>query len=141
LMGIMAISGLSVCLSVIVLNMRHGAERKYRAPHWLNFIAYHVLGRLFGTPPPKTQQRFARADDSKDLLSTVLTFLKLKSGLQMERVENEEEHDELVEEWSHISAVFDRFFFCCIFVLTGAATFTLLLLAPRFSHRSFDSQL
>lgn len=43
-----------------------------RAPDWLNFIAYRVLGRLFGTPPPKTQRRFARDDDSKDLLSKVL---------------------------------------------------------------------
>lgn len=61
--------------------------------------------------------------------------------LQMERVESDKEQNELVEEWNHISAVFDRFFFCCIFVLTGATTFTLLLLAPRFSHRTFDTQI
>ena len=37
LMAIMAISGLSVCFSVGVLNMRHGADSKYRY-----FISYKI---------------------------------------------------------------------------------------------------
>ncbi|VIO92381.1 Uncharacterized protein BM_BM10632 [Brugia malayi] len=127
LMGIMAISGLSVCLSVIVLNMRHSAERNCRPPNWLNFIAYRILGRLFGIAAQKKHRKLEYAKDTKDLMSEII----------MERIENENDHDELVEEWNHISIIFDRFFFCCIFFLTGVATF-FLLIAPRFSHRHFD---
>ncbi|VBB28038.1 unnamed protein product [Acanthocheilonema viteae] len=130
LMGIMTISGLGVCLSVIVLNMRHSAERNCRPPYWLNFIAYRILGRLFGTATPKTRRKLEYAKNTKDLMSEII----------IERIENENDHDELVEEWNHISIVFDRFFFCCIFFLTGIATF-FLLIAPRFSHRDFDMNL
>nr|AKR16141.1 nicotinic acetylcholine receptor non-alpha subunit 27 [Parascaris equorum] len=129
LMGIMGISALSVCLSVAVLNMRHGAERKCNVPPWLNFLAYRVLGRFFGAkqPPRKTKPRVM--ESSKDRLSQAL----------MERAENEQHLDELIQQWSQLAIIFDRFFFCCVFLFTVSTTAALLLLAPRFSHRSFDS--
>ncbi|VDN05206.1 unnamed protein product [Thelazia callipaeda] len=132
LMGIMGISGLSVCLSVLVLNMRHGAAHNYRAPKWLHFIAYRILGQFFGKSSSKTRRKPVESiDDTKDIISRIL----------MKRIEKDNEQEVLIEEWNYISGVFDRFFFCCIFFLTGAATLTLLLLAPRFSHRDFDWQV
>uniref|UniRef100_A0A915Q741 Neurotransmitter-gated ion-channel ligand-binding domain-containing protein n=1 Tax=Setaria digitata TaxID=48799 RepID=A0A915Q741_9BILA len=98
LMGIMAISGLSVCLSVIVLNMRHNAERNCRPPCWLNFVAYRILGRLFGTTAPKMRQKKENSGTVKDLMDEII----------MEQIENENNHDELVEEWNRISVLFDR---------------------------------
>uniref|UniRef100_A0A0R3RH77 Neur_chan_LBD domain-containing protein n=1 Tax=Elaeophora elaphi TaxID=1147741 RepID=A0A0R3RH77_9BILA len=74
LMGIMAISALSVCLSVIVLNTRHSAERNCSPPYWLNFIAYRILGRLFGTTPPKTRQKLEFKGDTKDLTSEIIVI-------------------------------------------------------------------
>ncbi|VDM94123.1 unnamed protein product [Onchocerca ochengi] len=127
LMVIMAISGLSVCLSVIVLNMRHSAERNCRPPYWLNFLANRILGQLFGTKIPETRRKLQFSSGTKDSMSKII----------MERIENENDHNELVEEWNRISIVFDRFFFCCIFFLTAIATF-FLLIAPRFSYRDFD---
>ncbi|MCP9264084.1 hypothetical protein DINM_007359 [Dirofilaria immitis] len=103
----MAISGLSVCLSVIVLNMRHSAERNCRPPYWLNFIAYRILGHLFGTKTPKTRRKLECSGGRKDLMNEII----------MERIENENDHEELVEEWNHISIVFDRFFFVAFFSL------------------------
>lgn len=43
LMCIMGISATSVCLSVVVLNVRDGGERKAKVPLWLEFLAYRVL--------------------------------------------------------------------------------------------------
>ncbi|VDM38213.1 unnamed protein product [Toxocara canis] len=164
LMGIMGISALSVCLSVVVLNMRHGAERKCKSvtldflyldlipiictlnfysqerilhpniidscsvPPWLNFLAYRVLGRFFGVQQPPANAKPIVVESSKDRLSQAL----------MERIENEQRLEELIEHWSQLSIIFDRFFFCCIFMFTTGTTITLLLLAPRFSHRSFN---
>uniref|UniRef100_A0A0M3IBF5 Neur_chan_LBD domain-containing protein n=1 Tax=Ascaris lumbricoides TaxID=6252 RepID=A0A0M3IBF5_ASCLU len=129
LMGIMGISALSVCLSVVVLNMRHGAERKCNVPPWLNFLAYRVLGRFFGAKQPPRKTKPLVMESSKDRLSQAL----------MERVENEQHLDELIQQWSQLAIIFDRFFFCCVFLFTASTTAALLLLAPRFSHRSFDS--
>lgn len=48
LMGIMAISGLSVCLSVIVLNMRHSAGRNCRFPNRFDlFFIVNFLSTKF----------------------------------------------------------------------------------------------
>ncbi|EJD73859.1 nicotinic acetylcholine receptor subunit type G [Loa loa] len=74
LMGIMAISGLSVSLSVIVLNMRHSAERNCRPPYWLNFIAYRILGRLFGKKTPKIRQKMEYRRSRKDLMSEIIVI-------------------------------------------------------------------
>ncbi|VDK55078.1 unnamed protein product [Anisakis simplex] len=128
IMCIMGISALSVCLSVAVLNMRHGAERNCRVPRWLNFIAYRLLGRLFGIKEPSTERKPSLID-TRDRLTMAL----------MKRLENGQFIDDQIQRWSQISTIFDRFFFLCVFVLTFVTSVPLLLLAPRFSHRSFDN--
>ncbi|MFH4978614.1 hypothetical protein AB6A40_005323 [Gnathostoma spinigerum] len=128
LMAIMGISGLSVCLSVAVLNMRHGADKKRGAPYWLDFLAHRVLGRMMRRGIQRKTE--AHTEASKDLFTHAL----------IERAEVERHYDELTQHWSQISIIFDRFFFCCIFLLTAVTTILLLLCAPRFSQRTFDSQ-
>jgi len=46
LMCIMGISGVSVILSVIILNVRDGGERKTSVPVWLRFLVYRVIGPI-----------------------------------------------------------------------------------------------
>ncbi len=45
-MAIMGISAISVTLSVIVLNMRHGGERSRPVPPWLSYVTYRILGNV-----------------------------------------------------------------------------------------------
>lgn len=56
---------------------------------------------------------------------------------QMNRVDSE--HEDLVQHWSQLSNIFDRFFFCIVSFLTLATTITLLLVCPRFSERNFEA--
>lgn len=63
--------------------------------------------------------------------------LKFIKTFQLEHIEAEQNQGELVQQWREMSIIFDRFFFFCIFLLTVGTTVTLLLLAPRFSHRQF----
>lgn len=45
-MTIMGISAVSVTLSVVVLNVRDGGERKAHIPIWLQFLAHRILAPL-----------------------------------------------------------------------------------------------
>ncbi|VDN55126.1 unnamed protein product [Dracunculus medinensis] len=89
LMGIMFISGLSVCLSVIVLNIRHGAERGYKPPKWLKFIAYRILSRLFCNATILSKRKLIQKESPRDLLSRIL----------LEHIEAEQNQGELVQQW------------------------------------------
>uniref|UniRef100_A0A1I7Z4H4 Innexin n=1 Tax=Steinernema glaseri TaxID=37863 RepID=A0A1I7Z4H4_9BILA len=122
---------MSVCLSVIVLNMRHGAEHKCKIPDWLHYIGFRVLGKVFGIGENELKRTISvRRDTTRDLLSQSL----------VDRVEADQQFDQLIQQWSQLSNVFDRFFFCFIFFLTTTSTVLLLILCPRFSERTFDSQ-
>lgn len=60
-----------------------------------------------------------------------------RAGKLMDRIETEHKSDQLVHQWRRVSKIFDQFFFGLIICLTTGTTVTLLVLAPRFSHRSF----
>lgn len=59
--------------------------------------------------------------------------------IQLERVDEEQQFEELERCWTQLSIIFDRFFFSFIFFLTGSTTTFLLLLSPRFSYKSLES--
>ncbi|TKR78147.1 hypothetical protein L596_019002 [Steinernema carpocapsae] len=144
LMSIMGISGMSVCLSVIVLNMRHGAEHKCNIPKWLHYVGFRILGKVFGIGENKIKRTITlRRDATRDLLSQSLVSVLYgdpSKGVifQVDRVEADQQFDQLMQHWSQLSNIFDRFFFCCIFLMTTTSTVLLLILCPRFSERNFE---
>ncbi|KAE9550062.1 hypothetical protein FO519_006726 [Halicephalobus sp. NKZ332] len=134
LMAIMSISGLSVCFSVGILNMRHGADSKYRIPFILDFIGFKILARIFGGDKCAPGQFTSNGKiQTNDLLKDLLDF---NPGIQT----NEEKPlDDSAQRWNQLSNIFDRFFFCLITVMTVSTTITLLFVCPRFSERNFEA--
>uniref|UniRef100_A0A914BW61 Uncharacterized protein n=1 Tax=Acrobeloides nanus TaxID=290746 RepID=A0A914BW61_9BILA len=127
LMTIMGISGLSVCLSVIVLNMRHGAEYKCKVPSWLNFIAFRILARLVGTSGKR--RKFL---GNGTFIHQMLTQNLLGEGEETRRLQ------ESIEHWNQVSNIFDRFFFCFVFLLTASSSIILLIFCPRFNNKTLE---
>uniref|UniRef100_A0AC34RNY7 Uncharacterized protein n=1 Tax=Panagrolaimus sp. JU765 TaxID=591449 RepID=A0AC34RNY7_9BILA len=132
LMAIMAISGLSVCFSVGVLNMRHAADSKYKVPVILDFVAFKILAKVLGGNKKMTKTKIGNGQ-----LQTNEIAKELLAPHLMNRVDSE--HEDLVQHWSQLSNIFDRFFFCIVSFLTLATTITLLLVCPRFSERNFEA--
>uniref|UniRef100_A0A7E4W089 Neurotransmitter-gated ion-channel ligand-binding domain-containing protein n=1 Tax=Panagrellus redivivus TaxID=6233 RepID=A0A7E4W089_PANRE len=136
IMAIMAISALSVCLSVCVLNMRHGADNLSKVPAFLDFVAFKVLAKFFGDDlqnlanekTSKINGGFRKDDYNREMISHSL----------LARIEQEDEIESLSQHWSHLSQIFDRFFFFCIFFITVATSVILLIICPMFSERNFN---
>jgi len=135
LMAIMAISGLSVCFSVGVLNMRHGADSKYRIPFILDFIGFKILAKIFGGDKSATSEVITNKKiEPKDILKDLLDY----NGVN--QVKEEKPSDDAIQRWSQLSNIFDRFFFCLVSIMTLSTTITLLLVCPRFSERTFEGE-
>lgn len=49
---------------------------------------------------------------------------------QIDRVDAEQEFEQLVSRWSQLANIFDRFFFSVVLALNGGSTIFLLILAP-----------
>ncbi|CAI4229122.1 unnamed protein product [Auanema sp. JU1783] len=129
LMAIMGISALSVAFSVFVLNLRHGAENKTGIPKWLEFIGFRILGPIL--KGRKQWKKKSRRDRTSTELRLETSHDDMLSSSLISRVQAEQNFEEMVAKWSHLSNIFDRFFFIIVFVLTSSCSIFLLIVAPN----------
>lgn len=129
LMAIMGISALSVSFSVFVLNLRHGADYSDRVPRWLEVLGFSLLAPVFGGTSSRHKSKSLTVLNSGAIRLDACNAGDVSKEL-IDRVDAEQEFEQLVSRWSQLANIFDRFFFSVVLALNGGSTIFLLILAP-----------
>ncbi|CAJ0941644.1 unnamed protein product, partial [Mesorhabditis belari] len=101
---------------------------------WLRFIGFSVIGRIVGG-----RVKRERNETLRQLKLQRCAFLNSNNeNVEVKRDGNGEEAEK--DAWRALSHVVDRFCFAAILTITASTAIGLLILAPQFSIRSFESE-